>query len=873
MAGLRAPGLDPATLSLRACAALGAGAAGRDDRDRRRVRGLGPPRHARPPGTIPFWETWVRSAAYAGAAAVCGARAVLVPTERRAWAAMAAALASYTAGYVGFGIVYSDGAVPYVSFADALWLGFYPLRLRRARPARARPRPPLPRAACGSTAWSPASPWRRSAPRSSSTRSSGDRRRAADGRGERSPTRSPTCCCSLLVAGVFGAARAGAPAARGCCSAPASRSSRRRRHLPRPGRATAPTSPGTSARRRRGRRRRPAGPRRLAAARRTASPAGAGALLAIPSAVHARRARRPLGPALGDRPPSAVVLAAGRGRRVASAGPLLTFREVRQLAETPPPGAHRRPHRPAQPPRLLRRLDAEIAARRAGAASLLDRPRPLQGAQRHARPPRRRPAAAQARRRAWRARRAPRATCSPASAATSSPSAARRRRRRGGARRGRAPARALEEPFVLDGIPVQVDASIGIALFPEHAADAVELLQRADVAMYQAKRDRTGVAVYRARARRAQPRPPRARSASCAPAIAARRARAALPAAGRPRHRRAAAASRRSCAGSTRRTGCSPPGAFLPSVEQTSLMRPLTERVVARRPRPQAAAWRARPLDVPSPSTSRAPNLLDVGFPATVARLLRDAGIAPDRPAHRDHRERGHGRHASARSACSTRLRALGVAARRSTTSAPATRRSPPQAPAGRRAEDRQGLRLAHGRGRPRRRDRRGGRRRSASALGLRGRRRGRRDAGRAGTACATSAATTRRASSSAGRCRRTTSSAWVAAAASSARSPPSATSATPSRSDAAARGQIARSSAVTAAATTTQLTPSAGAPRDSRRPRRRPCPRPTASSLAVGERLGHDERGEQRRERAGSRRREPQRQLAAAERERADAP
>src|SRR6185312_8066216 len=127
MPGLRPPGLDPATLSLR--------------RAPRWVQGLlvatvaivaayavsvlaGMPGR---PGTIPFWETWVRSAAYAGAAAVCGARAVLVPAERRAWAAMAAALGSYTAGYVGFGIAYSDGAVPYVSFADALWLGFYPL--------------------------------------------------------------------------------------------------------------------------------------------------------------------------------------------------------------------------------------------------------------------------------------------------------------------------------------------------------------------------------------------------------------------------------------------------------------------------------------------------------------------------------------------------------------------------------------------------------------------------------------------------------------------------------------------------------------------------------------------------------------------------
>jgi diguanylate cyclase (GGDEF)-like protein len=55
---------------------------------------------------------------------------------------------------------------------------------------------------------------------------------------------------------------------------------------------------------------------------------------------------------------------------------------------------------------------------------------------------------------------------------------------------------ALERSFAVGGIRVHVDASIGIALFPEHATDALGLLQRADVAMYEAKRTRTGQKVY-----------------------------------------------------------------------------------------------------------------------------------------------------------------------------------------------------------------------------------------------------------------------------------------------------------------------------------------------------------------------------------------
>jgi diguanylate cyclase (GGDEF)-like protein len=55
---------------------------------------------------------------------------------------------------------------------------------------------------------------------------------------------------------------------------------------------------------------------------------------------------------------------------------------------------------------------------------------------------------------------------------------------------------ALEQSFAVGGIHVHIDASVGIALFPTHAEDAMGLLQRADVAMYQAKRMRTGHEVY-----------------------------------------------------------------------------------------------------------------------------------------------------------------------------------------------------------------------------------------------------------------------------------------------------------------------------------------------------------------------------------------
>ena len=54
----------------------------------------------------------------------------------------------------------------------------------------------------------------------------------------------------------------------------------------------------------------------------------------------------------------------------------------------------------------------------------------------------------------------------------------------------------LEPPFVADGRPLMVSASIGIAGVPWHAATGEELLQKADSAMYVAKSDRTGYVAY-----------------------------------------------------------------------------------------------------------------------------------------------------------------------------------------------------------------------------------------------------------------------------------------------------------------------------------------------------------------------------------------
>lgn len=60
----------------------------------------------------------------------------------------------------------------------------------------------------------------------------------------------------------------------------------------------------------------------------------------------------------------------------------------------------------------------------------------------------------------------------------------------------------IEAPFPLRDLSLSVGASVGIALYPEHADTMKDLLRCADVAMYEAKQSRTQASVYNATADR-----------------------------------------------------------------------------------------------------------------------------------------------------------------------------------------------------------------------------------------------------------------------------------------------------------------------------------------------------------------------------------
>ena len=56
---------------------------------------------------------------------------------------------------------------------------------------------------------------------------------------------------------------------------------------------------------------------------------------------------------------------------------------------------------------------------------------------------------------------------------------------------------AIKEPLDIDGHKVEVGASLGVAMYPQHGEDELDLITHSDAAMYEAKRKKLGVVVYK----------------------------------------------------------------------------------------------------------------------------------------------------------------------------------------------------------------------------------------------------------------------------------------------------------------------------------------------------------------------------------------
>jgi diguanylate cyclase (GGDEF)-like protein len=184
----------------------------------------------------------------------------------------------------------------------------------------------------------------------------------------------------------------------------------------------------------------------------------------------------------------------------------------------------------------------------------------------------------------------------------------------------------LDTPFELDGATLHIAASVGAAL---HAGDAtpIQLLQRADVAMYSAKRSRRRVAVYRA-----SDDPHSRARLQTVEQLREALTQGELTCYYQPKVT-VADGTVRSVEALVRwehpTRGLLGPDQFLPLAEQTGLMHPLTLTVLDLA-LAQARRWRDQGTPLTVAVNLSVTDLLDVDLPADVRRLLTTHGLAPD---------------------------------------------------------------------------------------------------------------------------------------------------------------------------------------------------------------------------------------------------
>ncbi|MFC5754259.1 putative bifunctional diguanylate cyclase/phosphodiesterase [Actinomadura rugatobispora] len=183
---------------------------------------------------------------------------------------------------------------------------------------------------------------------------------------------------------------------------------------------------------------------------------------------------------------------------------------------------------------------------------------------------------------------------------------------------------ALSEPVRLDGMSFDLEASVGIALFPDHAPDFELLLQRADVAMYEAKGRRTGVEVY-------SPSKDRNSPARLTMLGDLRRAvdRGELELFYQPKvalHDGQLVGMEALLRWRHPDKGLLEPEHFLPIAEQTYLMRSITQYVVESA-LAQAAAWWREDLTVQVAVNASGRDLLDTGLTETIEEGLLRRGL------------------------------------------------------------------------------------------------------------------------------------------------------------------------------------------------------------------------------------------------------
>jgi diguanylate cyclase len=185
---------------------------------------------------------------------------------------------------------------------------------------------------------------------------------------------------------------------------------------------------------------------------------------------------------------------------------------------------------------------------------------------------------------------------------------------------------ALHPPFILEGLNIDVQTSIGAVLFPEHGEDVDTLIQRVDVAMYVAKQEGKGFVLYSEKMDQHSP------------------------------HRLTLIGELRQAlendnvllhfqpkvnAGSNKVTGVEAlvrwnhkthglmgPDTFISLAERTGLIKPLT-RWVLKHALHQGIIWHSQGIDIDISVNLSTRNLLDPDFPDIIAGMLASCDFPP----------------------------------------------------------------------------------------------------------------------------------------------------------------------------------------------------------------------------------------------------
>jgi diguanylate cyclase len=179
----------------------------------------------------------------------------------------------------------------------------------------------------------------------------------------------------------------------------------------------------------------------------------------------------------------------------------------------------------------------------------------------------------------------------------------------------------------LDSVELGVEASFGVALYPQHGTSVEELLKRADAAMYQGKRGTAGIVVYESGGER-----PATHALLTQTELRHALERDELLLHYQPK---IALDTGRVCGVEALlrwqhpERGLLAAGAFLPAVEHSGLIEPLTEWVLARA-LGDRARWIAAGMDWPVSVNVSARNLESPEFPGRVMALLAQTGAAPE---------------------------------------------------------------------------------------------------------------------------------------------------------------------------------------------------------------------------------------------------